>query len=481
MDSKVSWTKTISRPETPIRSELLARGSSEYVIKILGVATNNYLFNLEKGNGSAYFDLSQMKKLGEVVATKVQGDPSFLQKHIDHLYSASENLLSVSKKVTTDNLSSLRLEEIKNRFNLFIEAHLKFSPYMTIPVAIEKVMTNIVKKQLLESKIISGNEGKLEFYLSKLLTSSKLNQMVLEIRDFAEIVKFVRANPNGNYKDLLKEHQQKYGWLAVYSPNDEPYSLEYYEDKLKSELANLDKKSGTDNDIKEDTDDIVKKLELGSNTVSLINFLREYIYLRTFRVEQLCRAYSYVQPLFKEIAKRANVSLYELCLCSLEEIRKFLDGGYLPNSKEIESRKSKYLYIVKNGNFKLFSGKNAEKVFLKEIGAENIDLEVKEIKGNSASKGIGKGKAHIILRKNEIPDFKNGEVLVTIMTNPDFVVIMKKAVAIVTDEGGVLCHAAIVSRELDIPCVVGTRVATKVLKNGDIVEVDAFKGVVRKV
>jgi len=87
----------------------------------------------------------------------------------------------------------------------------------------------------------------------------------------------------------------------------------------------------------------------------------------------------------------------------------------------------------------------------------------------------------VILSKNEIPDFKNGEVLVTIMTNPDFVVIMKKAVAIVTDEGEVLCHAAIVSRELGIPCVVGTRIATKVLKNGDMVEVDAFKGLVKKV
>jgi pyruvate, water dikinase len=67
------------------------------------------------------------------------------------------------------------------------------------------------------------------------------------------------------------------------------------------------------------------------------------------------------------------------------------------------------------------------------------------------------------------------------MTTPDFVPIMGKAGAIITDEGGITCHAAIVSREMKIPCVVGTEIATKVLKDGDLVEVDADNGVVRKV
>jgi pyruvate,water dikinase len=62
------------------------------------------------------------------------------------------------------------------------------------------------------------------------------------------------------------------------------------------------------------------------------------------------------------------------------------------------------------------------------------------------------------------------------MTSPDFIPILKKVSAIITDEGGITCHAAIVSRELKIPCIVGTKIATKVLKDGDVVEVDAQKG-----
>ena len=67
------------------------------------------------------------------------------------------------------------------------------------------------------------------------------------------------------------------------------------------------------------------------------------------------------------------------------------------------------------------------------------------------------------------------------MTRPEMVVAMKKATAIVTDEGGVTCHAAVVSRELNIPCIIGTRNATKFLKDGDKVEVDANKGIVKKI
>ena len=75
--------------------------------------------------------------------------------------------------------------------------------------------------------------------------------------------------------------------------------------------------------------------------------------------------------------------------------------------------------------------------------------------------------------------FQNGEVLVTGMTDPNFTDLMKKAAAIVTDGGGMLSHAAIVARELKTACVIGTKIATQVLKDGDFVEVDANIGVVR--
>lgn len=106
--------------------------------------------------------------------------------------------------------------------------------------------------------------------------------------------------------------------------------------------------------------------------------------------------------------------------------------------------------------------------------------KVKELKGIIASKGKARGKVNVVLNPETTKRFKKGEILVTTMTSPKFTVFLKSTSAIVTDGGGVLCHAAIVAREMKVPCIVGTKIATKVLKDGDLVEVDANNGIVRK-
>lgn len=101
------------------------------------------------------------------------------------------------------------------------------------------------------------------------------------------------------------------------------------------------------------------------------------------------------------------------------------------------------------------------------------------LKGSPASPGVVRGLVKVVVSYRAVGAVAAGAVLVTEMTTPEFVPAMKRAAAIVTDEGGITCHAAIVSRELHKPCVIGTKIATRVLKDGDEVEVDADVGVVR--
>lgn len=114
-----------------------------------------------------------------------------------------------------------------------------------------------------------------------------------------------------------------------------------------------------------------------------------------------------------------------------------------------------------------------------ETAADESKAEVL-LKGAAASLGMAYGPVKIIHKPTEIDKIMAGDVLVTEMTTPDFVPAMRKAKAIVTDTGGRTCHAAIVSRELGIPCVVGTGTATHMLKNGQVVTVDGAKGLVFK-
>jgi phosphohistidine swiveling domain-containing protein len=119
--------------------------------------------------------------------------------------------------------------------------------------------------------------------------------------------------------------------------------------------------------------------------------------------------------------------------------------------------------------------KEFDQIILKTSNTHNNQ----EIRGNIGNQGKAIGKVRIVLRRNDFDSFKTGEILVTSMTRPEFVPLMKKAKAIITDEGGITSHATIISRELNKPCIIGTKNATKILHNGDEVEADADHGVVK--
>lgn len=148
----------------------------------------------------------------------------------------------------------------------------------------------------------------------------------------------------------------------------------------------------------------------------------------------------------------------------------------------IRKRLKGFALATVNGETTLVEGSNILSNISKDYGVvfETVAATNKdEIKGSSASPGVATGRVKVILKKADLHDVNEGDIMVTYATSPDYVPAMKKCVAIIADEGGVVCHAAIVSRELGIPCIVGTKMATQVLKDGDLVEVNADNGTVR--
>ena len=150
-----------------------------------------------------------------------------------------------------------------------------------------------------------------------------------------------------------------------------------------------------------------------------------------------------------------------------------------PERHELVERFDNFVYIV---------DKKSEIIGLNEFLDKNLNFEIEkenvpvgnQLKGSVAYRGIVRGRVKILKRKNQINNFREGDILLSSETTPDFLPAMKKAGAIVTDEGGIMCHAAIVAREIKKACIIGTRFATKKFKDGDMVEVDAEKGIIRK-
>lgn len=156
-------------------------------------------------------------------------------------------------------------------------------------------------------------------------------------------------------------------------------------------------------------------------------------------------------------------------------------GCYMDIEWGIDDRDGK-IWILQARPETVWSRKNKDGNNTVAANAEATINRKVIVKGLPASPGRVAGKAHVILNPAQIDEFKDGEILVTTMTAPDWVPAMKKAKAIVTDAGGMTCHASIVSRELGIPCIVGTKSrsteATVTIKTGDDITVDATNGVV---
>lgn len=189
--------------------------------------------------------------------------------------------------------------------------------------------------------------------------------------------------------------------------------------------------------------------------------VQELVFFRTERTDKYYEIMGLMRPLFQEIAAHFDVSLWGLANCNADSL---IDNGIV----ELVAKPFSYLYV------------DGEQMIQNEpiIKIDNA-AQQSEIKGIIAFKGVVRGTAKIVCHSNEVNKVQFGDILVSQMTFPSYISALQKAVAFVTDEGGITCHAAIVAREMKKPCVIATKIATKVLHDGDLIEVDADHGVVR--
>lgn len=165
---------------------------------------------------------------------------------------------------------------------------------------------------------------------------------------------------------------------------------------------------------------------------------------------------------------------------SPEEIISLAKHTLTAKNLEIIKKRKKKGWSLINGKLTYYT--DTAKLLSKhhlELISDSGKINKNKLKGITAHKGSVQGIARLVLKKSELHKVKNGDILITDATTPDFLPAMKKAAAFVTDEGGITCHAAIVAREMKKPCIVGTKIATKILKDGDLVKVDAKNGIVK--
>lgn len=289
----------------------------------------------------------------------------------------------------------------------------------------------------------------------------------------------------------LNSWLDKYGYIPV-NFCDEPWSIQdiksQFESLLAKDCAKEVKRYITDheNRIKHKEE---KLQELNLTEISNIAYaIAEGTYLNEFRKSVFSKVSLGYRNFFKKVAEQTQSKNWRDCFYLLPgEITEILDGKKFDIEKIKKDRDIIAYYINKNKQFTILNQDELEAITAfvahgRGESSKNKQPQVNaqnQIKGYSANRGVVKGTARIILSSKDFNRLQSGEILVTTMTSVDFVPVMERAGAFVTNEGGITSHASIVAREMNKPCIIGTQNATQIIKDGDLVEVDADNGVVK--
>lgn len=215
----------------------------------------------------------------------------------------------------------------------------------------------------------------------------------------------------------------------------------------------------------------------GSDRKSVSNFLRKY--QNEFNKTRTYTIDIDMEKEFANIYGRFDKKLGDNCrFMSRKEISDFINNKPIDFDK-INKRKKEYLLIMKNGKIKEHLGLRICKKLKDELNHIKV-TNTNQIKGNIVCRGKVQGKVRVVFTRNDYKKIKKDEILVTPMTKPDIEPYLHLVRGIVTNDGGALCHASIISREQNIPCIVGTKHATEIFKDGEYVEVNADKGIIKK-
>ncbi|MFH1207179.1 MAG: PEP-utilizing enzyme [Patescibacteria group bacterium] len=222
---------------------------------------------------------------------------------------------------------------------------------------------------------------------------------------------------------------------------------------------------------------LIKKLKPSKKIRVLLEISEDFTYWQDNRKKMTYWSTHFGSIILKEIGRRFGFTLHEMKYLAPPEVDSLFTKKPFVTPKEARDRWKKCLWLqIGKDKYEVITS-DARGMFKKIFEKKSLQA-VNDFRGLSANRGVARGPVKIVKSATETKKVKPGDVLVAVMTRPDYIMGMKKAAAIVTNEGGVTCHAAIVARELNIPCVIGTKIATEVLHDGDIVEVNGNHGVV---
>lgn len=459
---KMAW-RLITLKHFPLFSRQWAHEGFFYDMKdSLGMNFTKYK-SLYSGT---YADTEEIEKLSSMLIPKFEKNIDSILELCKNWNLARDDLLDYTNKLINIDFSRYSDKELIDLLDNCIKRFRKTTSYIYLATVFDDYFQGWLNK-ILDEKI--ANKSNKTIYFQALTSPTKSTKLLEAKNELKVIAEIVRKKSFQGVKDLINEYTLRSKWLGYDTGIGKDLTVE----ETKSKISSILKGEESKHNIKS-REEVIAELGLTEKEKQNLELLSELIYLRSYRVESNMIAGSNIRPVLKELAKRFNTTYENITQLTFDEIREMLSTKKL-DFEEIDRRKYKYGLLMINGKNKIYSGNDVEKIEESFEAPSNI----KELKGLVANTGYARGRAKIILQKRDFNKIEFGDILVTKMTNPDFIVVLEKCAGVITDIGGVTSHAAVIARELNKPCIIGTVFATKVLMDNDIVELDTYNGLVK--
>lgn len=457
-----------SRPQTIQRDEFLCNTYAKY--EKLGF---RFLSTpLEGAQRAFWIDKSFEKKLYKHLLSLVSTEKGFM-KDLENYQKLKKVYSTLSKKLNGAFFSKEKLKLLMDEYN---KAWGLIGEQTWMPFAIE----HILDKEVIEKLRKRYPEDFEDMYstISEQTILCSYQKMHMEM---------YRAIISGKDKQKTAENLAKrYYWSSEYSYIEPFLNKQYFINELKKISLDYAKEEYKKLSYIETRNRRRFEKTLSKIKDPILNLqariINVYIYIRTDRVDVIRKLMAPFRNIYEQIAAYLkqdtgdNWTRGDVVKLLSSEISNYLLGKSIPDLVDLKNRES-YIYVHDSGASSLITGKRVVNKIVSYL--KEINLKDKTIAGKSASRGKIRGIAILVYSKSDLGKVTEENVLVARTTMVEYISAMKRAKAFVTAEGGITSHAAIVARELKKPCIVGTGNCMDVIKDGDEVEVDADKGVVR--
>ena len=405
---------------------------------------------------------------------------SVFARDIDHFYRVQDRCMAVHKDFIDfcsenrkNDYTQLNNEEIIAVFARYIEKIIATASFRTNIFLLGHIITDLINEELERIKL-AGIEYDFYYELVTPIKDLPLTEMQKNILLICERIEQDNLDLAGKgVQSLVEDHLEKYSWLTTHRYFGEPLTPDDVLQTVKDNLGEYRQKIAAINyDNAKRKAELDKIKNINATIEKLIDIAQNYTYLQTYRLDVVNEGNHYLRSMFNEICRRTKMAYDSLIYLTEEEIIEALKGNEFDYNQLASARKEYYvIYNVNDDEIHIFEGINNKYITLEEETEEDIKTDV--LRGKVAQRGRTKGTVKVIKSKQELGKLNDGDIIVCPMTMPEMVIGLLKCSGIITDEGGITCHAAQISRELKVPCVIGTGNASRILDDGDIVEIIA--------